>query len=70
MTAPYKTLKEWGEKAMPMPSKDYMYHSHDLKPIYYKELDLNKKWQDFNIEHELTTKGIEKFSQDWNNLVA
>ncbi len=41
-----------------------------LKPIpYKKELDLNLPWQSFNIAHELTNKGIEKFVADYQSTL-
>ena len=40
-----------------------------LKPIPYLNIDLNKPWQEYNIEHELTDKGLEKFASDWNKLI-
>ena len=52
--------KEWAEKGLPMP----------LTPIPYQEIDLTKNWQEFNIFHELTDKGIQKFADDWNNLIT
>lgn len=70
ITAPYKIFKEWHEKGLPMPQSDFSYNAENLAPITYKNLNLNQSWQDFSIDHELTTKGIEKFSQDWNALVA
>lgn len=69
ITAPFKVLKEWGEKGTPIPGSDYKYDPGNLKPISYVELDLSKNWQDFDISHELTDKGMEKFSADWNNLI-
>ncbi|MBI4050646.1 MAG: transaldolase [Candidatus Doudnabacteria bacterium] len=41
----------------------------NLKPIDYKELDLDKSWQEYDIGHELTDIGMEKFSEDWNRLI-
>jgi transaldolase len=70
ITAPLKALKEWVDKGMPVPVSDYSYNSGNLKAIPAVELDLNQPWTTFNIQHELTTKGIQKFSEDWNNLVA
>lgn len=69
VTAPYAILKEWGEQGMPLPDKDFQYHASHLKAIPYVELDLDKKWQEFDIFHELTDAGIEKFSKDWNKLI-
>lgn len=68
ITAPFKVLKEWKEKGLPLPKRDFVYQS-DLKQIEYKDLDLNKNWQEFNISHELTNQGLEQFSRDWNELI-
>ncbi len=70
ITAPYKILKEWGDSGMPMPKDDYTYDQKNLKPISYKTINLMYKWQEFDVSHELTTQGIEKFSKDWNALVS
>lgn len=70
ITAPYKIIKEWGEKGMPMPKSGFAYHRPDLKPIPSASFDLSKPWTSFNLAHDLTAKGIEKFSQDWNALVS
>jgi transaldolase len=40
---------------------------NNLESIPYQELE-QKDWEDYNIEHELTTKGLEKFAADWNAL--
>lgn len=68
ITAPYKILKEWGQKGMPMPPLDFVYTSR-LKPIFYKTIDLFRPWQKYDVNHELTDVGIKKFSNDWNSLV-
>jgi len=72
ITVPYKVLKEWRERKMPMPgtSKDFSYDPGKLKPIPYHEINLNLSWQKYNIWHELTDQGIERFSEDWNNLIV
>lgn len=69
ITAPYDVLKAWGEQGMPVPGNDYHYDAELLKPIPYKELDLNSRWEDLDIRHELTEKGMERFSADWNALI-
>jgi transaldolase len=69
ITAPFNILKEWGEKGLTIPRSDYLYKSGTMKPMPYKELNLTKKWQEFDITHELTDKGMEKFSADWNSLI-
>jgi transaldolase len=69
VTAPFEILKEWGEKGLPMPGNDYVYDPKGLKPIPYKNIDLARKWQDYDISHDLTVKGMENFSADWNSLI-
>ena len=70
ITAPYGILKEWGQKGLPLPAEDYVYDARDLEPIPYREIDLAKPWQDYDITHDLTTKGMERFSADWDSLIT
>jgi len=69
ITAPYGILEEWGEKGCPLPDIDYVHNSGGLKKIPYRELDLAGNWRHFDISHDLTVKGMEKFSADWNSLI-
>src|SRR5512143_852901 len=69
ITAPYEILKAWGEQGLPLPGSNYTYNAKGLKPISYREIDLGKEWQDYDIRHDLTDKGMEKFSLDWNALI-
>ena len=55
---------------MPFPGADYIYKRGALKDIPYKEIDLSKNWQEYDIAHDLTVKGMERFSKDWNDLIA
>src|ERR1700732_2664598 len=62
-TTPSKVLQEWATAGFPMPDQDFVYKGVDakgrsLKPIPYKDLDLNLPWDGFDVAHELTTKGI------------
>ena len=67
-TAPFKILKEWAEKGMPVPGDEYNYQTH-LEPIPYQEISLEKPWQEYNIAHEMTDAGIDRFASDWNGLI-
>ncbi len=68
VTIPITVLKDWAQTDKSM-SKEKYSHSHQGRAcILYKDLDLNKNWQNFNIEHDLTKKGLEKFASDWNRL--
>jgi len=73
-TVPSKVLEEWAAAGFPMPDRDFRYKGIDangnsLKVIPYKELDLNLPWESFDIAHELTTKGIQKFVADYQNTL-
>lgn len=67
ITGPFQLIKQWKESGMEVPS-EYT-HPSDLKAIESLELDLSKNWREFDIKHELTDKGIEKFASDWNALI-
>ena len=69
ITSPFGTLKEWGETGYPVPDDDFNYPSGDLKPLLYQEISLDRNWQDYDLRHELTDKGMENFSADWNRLI-
>jgi len=73
-TVPSKVLREWAAAGFPMPNQDFKYKAVDangkaLKPIAYKELDLDLPWDSFDLAHELTTKGIQKFVADYQNTL-
>lgn len=69
VSAPYEILTAWGEQGMPIPAGEYVYRAKDLKPIPYHEVSLLKPWQEYDISHDLTEKGMERFSADWNALI-
>jgi transaldolase len=73
-TVPGKVLDAWAAKQFPMPGLDFGYKGVDasgnpLTPIPYKELDLTLPWERFDITHELTTKGIQKFVADYQSTL-
>jgi len=68
ITAPFDIIKLWGEQGCSVPGKEYRYNKKELKPIAFRELDLSKSWESFDIRHDLTDKGMVKFSADWNAL--
>jgi transaldolase len=70
VTVPAKVLRVWAENNFELPAGDWQYDAGDLVEIPYEEIDLNKDWTEYNIQHDLTDKGIEKFVADWNNLLV
>jgi transaldolase len=69
VTAPFNILKEWRKRGLPTPDEGYTYDSGHLKPLPFKEINLTKRWEDYDIRHDLTDKGMEQFSKDWNGLI-
>jgi transaldolase len=74
-TVPTKVLEEWAVRDFPMPDQDFRYQGVDasgkpLKAIPYKGLELDLPWQSFDIAHELTTKGIQKFVADYQSTLT
>lgn len=73
-TAPSKVWEEWAAAGFRLPGKDFSYKAVDkngktLKPIPYRELDLTSAWEQFDIEHELTTAGIRQFVADYKSTL-
>jgi transaldolase len=64
VTVPAKILEQWAQTNFPMPDKQFRYKSPG-KPIPYEELNLEEPWESFDVRHELTRKGIEKFAADY-----
>ena len=69
VTVPARVLTLWAEKGFPMPEADFQYRS-SARPIPYEELDLAQPWESFDIGHELTTRGLEKFVADYRKTLA
>lgn len=73
-TVPTKLLEEWAARSFPMPDQDFRYKAVDasgkpLKAIPYRALDLTQPWESFELAHELTTKGIQKFAADYRSTL-
>lgn len=73
-TVPTKVLEAWAAKGFPMPDRSFTYPGVDkngkpLKEIPYKDLNLNQPWTSFDLNHDLTRKGIEKFVEDFENTL-
>jgi transaldolase len=69
VTVPAKVLELWANSNFPMPDKQFQYKS-SRKPIPYEEFDLEQPWETFDIQHELTRKGIEKFAADYRATLS
>ncbi len=68
VTVPAGVLDEWAAAGKPMPDSSFDYKPVGA-PIPYEQLDLTRPWQSFDVEHELTTQGIQKFVADYRATV-
>ena len=74
VTVPARVLEEWAAKGFPMPNRDFAYKAvgasgKPLNQLPYRVLKLNQPWENFGIAHQLTTKGIEKFVEDYQSTL-
>ena len=68
VTVPAKVLEEWANNGMPLPDESFQYKPVGSE-IPYEPLDLDQPWEHFNIEHDLTKKGIQKFVSDYESTI-
>ena len=64
ITVPAKILHEWADAGFPMPDDRFTYAPIGER-IGYQEIELDRPWPEFDVAHELTTKGVEKFAADY-----
>jgi transaldolase len=57
-----------GKRRKPLPDKEFAYKPVGSE-IPYQELSLEQPWEQFDIEHELTKKGIQKFVSDYKSTI-
>ena len=68
VTVPAKILEQWAKEGMRLPSDDFAYKPVGAE-ILYEKLNPEQPWEQFNIEHELTRKGIQKFVSDYKSTL-
>src|SRR5215469_5236570 len=68
-TVPAKILELWASKNLPIPDEKFGYRAPG-KPIPFEDIDLEQPWESFNIQHELTRKGIENFVADYRATLS
>ena len=68
-TVPTKILEQWASDSFPTFDNQFQYEAPG-KPIPYEEPDLEQGWETFDIQNELTRKGIEKFVADYRATLS
>ncbi len=69
MTIPYKLFSEWEKDNFSTPGQDFLYDVPGLTEIPYREITLDKNWNEYDIHHDLTDAGLKKFWEDWSGVV-
>lgn len=70
ITIPYTLFMEWKTAGFSTPDETFTYTANELTSIPYEELDLGSQWTDFDIHHELTDVGLNRFWSDWSSVVS
>lgn len=60
VTVPATILEQWTNDGRPIPDDKFEYRPLGAR-IPYEKIDLTKPWESFDVQHDLTTKGIAKF---------
>ncbi len=50
--------------------KNFKYNDNELLSIPYIDIDLDEKFANIDIAHDLTDKGLERFASDWNSVIS
>lgn len=67
-TIPAKVLDLWVKKGSPLPGEGFECKATG-RPIPFEQLSLERSWETFDIAHELTQKGLEKFVADYRKTL-
>jgi transaldolase len=69
ITIPFKIFSQWGQAGFAVPGERYIYNRGNLKAIDYQDdVVLGKKWDAYDLHHDLTDKGVVAFWNDWMGL--
>jgi len=69
VTVPARILTLWAENNFPLPAESFA-RKPVGRPIPFEKLNLEQPWESFDISHELTSKGIDKFVADYRKTVS
>lgn len=69
LTIPISVVDLWTTYGIDKNVGDYPLEISDKQPILYKDLT-PQDWVLYDIHHDLTDKGIEKFASDWKGLFS
>jgi len=68
MTINLERFELWAKEGWRMPGSDFVYKFEGVD-VPYKEVKLGQDWREYNIKHEMTEVGLQRFVDDWNDLL-
>ena len=69
ITVPFKIFREWADGGFQQAAGGFDYDPGSLKPLPYREIPLDRDWQSYNIQHDLTDVGLIRFMEDWRSII-
>ncbi|MDP3940894.1 MAG: transaldolase family protein [bacterium] len=71
LTLPFSTFSLWRNDGFPTPSENLTHDRGTLSEIPYSpDIVLGEPWENYDISHPLTKKGLEAFWSDWESLFS
>lgn len=68
VTINFALFEPWAKDGFPLADENFHYEP-TRKDIPYQDISLDKDWREYDLRHELTDVGLQKFADDWNNLL-
>jgi transaldolase len=70
MTIPFSVIQSWVSTGILPPAEfNYSCDVYNLQKVPYQEYVI-EDWTQFDIHHELTDVGVQKFAHDWNDVLG
>jgi transaldolase len=69
ITIPYRLIRKWMEDDFRIPNGVITYPGTLIKPLY-EELDLNVSYKNYDLNNPYTSKGMQQFAKDWDDLIG
>jgi len=69
VTIPFKLFTEWEKENFALAGEEFIYDVDGLTEIPYREITLDNEWREYDIHHDLTDLGLQRFWEDWRSVV-
>ncbi len=69
VTINFGLFEPWAKDGFPLAGDDFVYESDGDDIPFDDSLDIDDDWKSFDLQHDLTRDGLQKFADDWNGLL-